>query len=33
MKRWDPDTHMTKGAWRQSCQRIKEERGAYVKDR
>lgn len=33
MKRWDPGTHMTKDAWRKSCQRITEERGPYVKGR
>lgn len=33
MKRWDPGTHMTKDAWRKSCQRITEERAPYVKGR
>lgn len=33
MKRWDPGTHMTKEAWRASCQRITEERGPYVQGR
>jgi hypothetical protein len=33
MKNWDPGTHMTKDAWRQSCQRITEERLPYVKGR
>jgi hypothetical protein len=31
MERWDPGTHMTKEAWRQSCQRIRAEREPYVK--
>jgi hypothetical protein len=31
MNRWDPGTHMTKEAWRQSCQRIRAEREPYVK--
>ncbi len=31
MKRWDPGTHMTKEAWRTSCQRIRAEREPYVK--
>lgn len=33
MQRWDPGTHMTKEAWRASCERIKEEREPYVKGR
>lgn len=33
MAKWDPGTHMTKEAWRQSCLRIKEEREKYVRDR
>lgn len=33
MKRWDEGTHMSKDAWRKSCQRITEERAPYVKDR
>ena len=33
MNRWDPGTHMTKEAWRESCKRITEERGPYVKNR
>jgi hypothetical protein len=33
MNRWDPGTHMTKDAWRESCKRITEERGPYVKGR
>jgi hypothetical protein len=31
MDRWDPGTHMTKEAWRTSCQRIRAEREPYVK--
>ena len=30
MDRWDAGTHMTKEAWRQSCQRIRAEREPYV---
>ena len=33
MAKWDPGTHMTKAAWRQSCLRIKKEREPYVRDR
>ena len=33
MNRWDPGTHMTKEAWRDSCKRITEERAPYVKNR
>jgi hypothetical protein len=33
MKNWDPGTHMSKDAWRQSCKRITEERLPYVKVR
>ena len=33
MNRWDPGTHMTKDAWRESCKRITQERAPYVKDR
>ncbi|MDP1909507.1 MAG: hypothetical protein Q8K85_14500 [Hyphomicrobium sp.] len=33
MAKWDPGTHMTKEAWRQTCLRIKEEREPYVRDR
>ncbi len=31
MRKWDPGTHMTKEAWRQTCVRIKNEREPYVK--
>ncbi len=27
---WDPGTHMTREAWRTSCERIKQERLPYV---
>lgn len=30
MKRWDPGTHMTKEAWRQTCLRVRTEREPYV---
>jgi hypothetical protein len=30
MKRWDPGTHMTKEAWRQTCLRVRSEREPYV---
>jgi len=33
MKRWDPGTHMTQHAWRESCKRITQERGPLVKNR
>ena len=33
MKSWDPDTHMSKEAWRTTCERIKAERLPYVKKR
>ena len=33
MKSWDPGTHMTKEAWRTTCERIKAERLPYVKKR
>lgn len=33
MQRWDPGTHMTKEAWRASCERIREEREPYVPKR
>lgn len=31
ISRWDAGTHMTKEAWRESCKRISEERGTYLK--
>ena len=31
--RWDAGTHMTRDAWRQSCERIQRERAPYVKGR
>src|SRR6478672_4305571 len=31
--RWDAGTHMTRDAWRQSCERIQRERAPYVKSR
>ncbi len=33
MKRWDPGTHMTKEAWRETCERVSKERAPYAKDR
>ena len=33
MKSWDPGTHMSKEAWRTTCERIKAERLPYVKKR
>lgn len=33
MKRWDPGTHMTKEAWRQTCLRVRSEREPYVPKR
>jgi hypothetical protein len=33
MNSWDPGTHMTKEAWRASCERIKRERLPYVQKR
>ena len=31
--KWDPGTHMSKAAWRESCQRIKSEREPYLRNR
>jgi hypothetical protein len=31
MAKWDPGTHMTKEQWRETCQRIKDEREPYVR--
>jgi hypothetical protein len=31
MKTWDPGTHMSKEAWRTTCERIRAERLPYVK--
>ncbi|MFA5901081.1 MAG: hypothetical protein WC829_18425 [Hyphomicrobium sp.] len=33
MQKWDPGTHMTKEAWRQSCLRLRNERAPYVRDK
>jgi hypothetical protein len=33
MARWDEGTHMTRDAWRQSCERIQKERAPYAKSR
>jgi hypothetical protein len=33
MARWDEGTHMTRDAWRQSCERIQRERAPYAKSR
>jgi hypothetical protein len=33
MNRWDSGTHMSKDAWRESCERIQRERAPYVKTR
>lgn len=33
MNKWDPGTHMTKEAWRETCLRIRDERAPHVKDR
>jgi hypothetical protein len=30
MARWDEGTHMTKSAWRQTCERVAKERAPYV---
>ena len=29
--RWDPGTHMTKEAWRQTCKRVSDERAAPLR--
>jgi hypothetical protein len=29
--RWDPGTHMTKSEWEDTCKRISEERGEYLR--
>ncbi len=31
LKRWDPETNMSKEGWRASCERISDERGRYIK--
>jgi hypothetical protein len=31
MAKWDPGTHMSKEQWRETCQRIKDEREPYVR--
>ena len=33
MAKWDPGTHMSKEQWRETCQRIKDEREPYVRGR
>jgi hypothetical protein len=29
--RWDPGTHMTKEAWRETCRRVSDERSDYLR--
>ena len=29
--RWDPGTHMTKDTWRETCRRVSDERGDYLR--
>ena len=31
MRKWDPGTHMSREAWRASCERIKNERAPLVR--
>jgi hypothetical protein len=31
VNRWDAGTHMSKEQWRETCKRISEERGTYLK--
>ncbi len=31
VSRWDAGTHLTKEEWRETCKRISEERGPYIK--
>jgi hypothetical protein len=31
MKRWDARTHMSKAAWRDTCKRISQERGSFLR--
>jgi hypothetical protein len=31
VKRWDRATHMTREAWRATCQRVSEERGSHLR--
>ena len=31
MRKWDPGTHMSREAWRASCERIRNERAPLVK--
>jgi hypothetical protein len=33
MAKWDAGTHMSKEQWRETCQRIKDEREPYVRGR
>ena len=30
--RWDPGTHMTKDAWRETCRRVSDERSDYLRE-
>jgi len=32
VSRWDPGSHMTKEAWRESCKRISDERGSFLRE-
>jgi hypothetical protein len=32
VSRWDAGTHLTKEEWRESCKRISDERGTYLKE-
>ena len=32
VKRWDASTHMTRETWRESCQRISDERGRFLRE-
>ena len=32
VSRWDAGTHLTKEEWRETCKRISEERGTYLKE-
>ncbi len=31
MAKWDPGTHMTKEAWRETCQRVSDERSDHLR--
>jgi hypothetical protein len=32
VKRWDARNHMTRGSWRETCQRISDERAGFLRE-